>query len=192
MRGLLSGMESASEALDFTRCEYLVGTSAGSIVAAVLAAGRRPEAGDRAAREWDSQAAGARSDRNLGASLRSLGGELARTAGRPGATAAAPLTPFALAGLEPAGRAVRAAALASAPAGPPARRRRRPHRLLHAEFDGRLRIAAVERRTGRRVIFGAPGAPAATVRDAVLASCAVPWLFAPVTIGDREYVDGGV
>ena len=193
MRGLLSGMESASEALDFTHCEYLVGTSAGSIVAAALAAGRRPEAGDRAAREWGSQAAEHEPDRNLGASLRSLGGELARTAGRLGATAAAPLTPFALAGLEPAGRAVRAAALARAP---------RPDRRLDgvgahidsldAQFDGRLRIAAVDRRTGRRVIFGAPGAPAASVKDAVLASCAVPWLFAPVTIEDREYVDGGV
>ena len=193
MRGLLSGMESASGALDFTRCEYLVGTSAGSIVAAALAAGRRPEAGDRAAREWGSQAAEHEADRNLGASLRSLGGELARTAGRLGATAAAPLTPFALAGLEPAGRAVRAAALARAP---------RPNRRLDgvgahiasldAQFDGRLRIAVVDRRTGRRVIFGAPGAPPAGVKDAVLASCAVPWLFAPVTIGDREYVDGGV
>ena len=30
------------------------------------------------------------------------------------------------------------------------------------------------------------------MRDAVLASCAVPWLFAPVEIGGREYVDGGV
>ena len=50
----------------------------------------------------------------------------------------------------------------------------------------------MDRRTGRRVIFGAPGAPRASVKDAVLASCAVPWLFAPVTIGDREYVDGGV
>ena len=28
--------------------------------------------------------------------------------------------------------------------------------------------------------------------DAVAASCTVPWLFAPVTIGGREYVDGGV
>ena len=26
----------------------------------------------------------------------------------------------------------------------------------------------------------------------MLASCAVPGIFAPVTIGDREYVDGGV
>jgi NTE family protein len=42
------------------------------------------------------------------------------------------------------------------------------------------------------VVFGAPDAPRATVAEAVLASCAVPWLFAPVEIGGREYVDGGV
>ena len=42
------------------------------------------------------------------------------------------------------------------------------------------------------MIFGAPDAPRATVAEAVLASCAVPWLFAPVEIGEREYVDGGV
>ena len=28
--------------------------------------------------------------------------------------------------------------------------------------------------------------------DAVTASCAIPWVFAPVRIGEREYVDGGV
>jgi NTE family protein len=59
-------------------------------------------------------------------------------------------------------------------------------------FDGRLRICAVDRRSGRRVVFGAPGAPPADVADAVLASCAIPWVFAPVEIGGREYVDGGV
>jgi NTE family protein len=192
MRGLLSGIESAA-GLDFRGCEYLVGTSAGSIVAAALAAGRRPEAGDRAAREWAEEAAEPEHGRPLGAALRALGGELARTAGRLSATAASPLAPITLAGLAPAGRAVRAAALAAAP---------RPDRTLDsvgahidslgAEFDGRLRIAAVERRTGRRVLFGAPGAPAASVRDAVVASCAVPWLFAPVQVGGREYVDGGV
>ena len=26
----------------------------------------------------------------------------------------------------------------------------------------------------------------------MLASCSVPWIFAPVPIGEREYVDGGV
>jgi NTE family protein len=41
-------------------------------------------------------------------------------------------------------------------------------------------------------MFGAPGAPKASVRDAVLASCSIPWVFAPVTIEGREYVDGGV
>ena len=41
-------------------------------------------------------------------------------------------------------------------------------------------------------MFGAPGAPPAEVSQAVLASCAVPGVFAPVRIGGREYVDGGV
>jgi NTE family protein len=59
-------------------------------------------------------------------------------------------------------------------------------------FDGRLRIAAVDRRNGKRVVFGAPGSPNASVAQAVLASCSVPWIFAPVRIAGREYVDGGV
>jgi NTE family protein len=41
-------------------------------------------------------------------------------------------------------------------------------------------------------MFGSPRAPRASVADAVAASCSVPWLFAPVRIGGREYVDGGV
>ena len=61
-----------------------------------------------------------------------------------------------------------------------------------ARFDGRLRVAAVDRRSGRRVIFGSPGAPRASVAAAVAASCTVPWLFEPVEIEGREYVDGGV
>jgi NTE family protein len=61
-----------------------------------------------------------------------------------------------------------------------------------ARFDGRLRVCAVDRRSGRRVVFGAPGAPPATVADAVVASCSIPWVFAPVQIDGREYVDGGV
>jgi NTE family protein len=61
-----------------------------------------------------------------------------------------------------------------------------------ARFDGRIRVTAVDRRSGRRVVFGSPGAPRASVAQAVAASCTVPWLFAPVEIGGREYVDGGV
>jgi NTE family protein len=61
-----------------------------------------------------------------------------------------------------------------------------------ARFDGRLRVTAVDRRTGRRVVFGSPRAPRASAAAAVTASCTVPWLFAPVEINGREYVDGGV
>ena len=58
MRGLLNGLEHAS-GLDFRGCESFVGTSAGSIVTALLAAGRRPDAGDEAARAWAADAPGA-------------------------------------------------------------------------------------------------------------------------------------
>jgi NTE family protein len=41
-------------------------------------------------------------------------------------------------------------------------------------------------------VFGAPGAPQATVAQALSASCALPLQFAPVVIGEREYVDGAI
>src|SRR4051794_36381802 len=185
LRGLLSGLESAS-GLDFRACEYFVGSSAGSIVAASLAAGRRPRAGGRGARGWGGAARGA--ERAPG-----LRGRAARGAGRRGGAAPAPLAPVALAGVAPAGRAVRAAALRAVPQTSRSLGRLGAHfDEMGASFDGRLRISAVDRARGRRVMFGAPGAPSARVSQAVLASCAVPWIFSPVTIGGREYVDGGV
>ncbi len=184
LRGVLNGIE-AGAGLDFRDCEYFLGTSAGSIVAAALAAGQRPEAGDRAAREW-ARAVPDRIEPPEGTDW--LG-----TVARGGRAVATPLVPLAMAATSRAGRLARAAVLRRSP---------RPERTLGnlgahieslgARFDGRLRIAAVDRANGRRVVFGAPDAPRATVAQAVLASCAVPWLFAPVEIGEREYVDGGV
>jgi NTE family protein len=55
-----------------------------------------------------------------------------------------------------------------------------------------LLVCAVRRRDGRRVVFGAPGAPVVDVATAVAASCAIPGYFRPVTIGGEAYVDGGV
>jgi NTE family protein len=55
-----------------------------------------------------------------------------------------------------------------------------------------LWICAVRRRDGRRVVFGRPGSPPAPIHLAVAASCAVPGYFAPVRIGARAYIDGGV
>lgn len=54
-----------------------------------------------------------------------------------------------------------------------------------------LWITATRLDTGERVVFGRPGAPVASVGEAVAASCAVPGFFAPVTIGGVRYVDGG-
>jgi NTE family protein len=188
MRGLLDGLNAAS-GIDFRRCEYFVGTSAGAIVAAVLAAGRAPQAGDGAALRW-SEAAGRDGDR--GAEPAGEPSALAQAANL-GLTAASPFVPLALASAVPGGAAARAVALKAIPR--PKRRLAGLARLidgLGGDFDGRLRIVAVDRRNGRRVVFGAPGAPVAKVSQAVLASCAVPWIFAPVEIAGREYVDGGV
>ena len=46
--------------------------------------------------------------------------------------------------------------------------------------------------TGRRVAFGREDAPPAELADAVAASCAIPGFYRPVTIAGRRYVDGGL
>ena len=54
-----------------------------------------------------------------------------------------------------------------------------------------LYICAVDLFSGELVPFGHPDAPEAPLPDAVLASTAIPGVFPPVKIGDRQYVDGG-
>jgi NTE family protein len=53
-------------------------------------------------------------------------------------------------------------------------------------------IMSIDYESGRRVAFGRVGAPAASLPDAVVASCSIPGWFEPKLIGDRRYVDGGV
>jgi NTE family protein len=53
-------------------------------------------------------------------------------------------------------------------------------------------IVAVDYDSGRRVFFGRDGAPPATMPDAVVASCSIPGWYEPVVIGGHRYVDGGV
>ncbi|WP_405013093.1 patatin-like phospholipase family protein [Kitasatospora sp. NBC_01539] len=57
--------------------------------------------------------------------------------------------------------------------------------------DSPLRVVAVDYRSGRRVAFGDAGAPPAEMADAVMASCAIPGWFAPVEVAGAPYVDGG-
>ncbi len=68
------------------------------------------------------------------------------------------------------------------------------HRLdaARAWADGRTWIAAMDYDTGQRVLFGHPRAPRASLADAVVASCSIPGWYEPARIGGRRYVDGGV
>jgi NTE family protein len=53
-------------------------------------------------------------------------------------------------------------------------------------------IVACDYATGRRVPFGRAGSPPADFPDAVAASCAIPGFYRPVEIDGRRYVDGGM
>jgi NTE family protein len=66
-------------------------------------------------------------------------------------------------------------------------------RKLHGnDWPGpQLRICALRARDARRVVFGSPRAPQVDVGTACAASCAIPGYFVPVRIGGEAYVDGG-
>jgi len=51
---------------------------------------------------------------------------------------------------------------------------------------------ACDYQSGRRIPFGRLDAPNVEIADAVAASCAIPGFYRPVRIGSRRYVDGGV
>jgi len=66
---------------------------------------------------------------------------------------------------------------------------------LEDRFDAlpqQLVVPAIDLDWGERVVFGAPGQRSAAVSSAVAASCAIPQWFRPVTIGDRDLIDGGI
>jgi NTE family protein len=53
-------------------------------------------------------------------------------------------------------------------------------------------IVACDYATGERVVFGREDAPVAPLASAVAASCAIPGFFSPVPVAGRFYVDGGL
>jgi NTE family protein len=60
----------------------------------------------------------------------------------------------------------------------------------HAWPDADVRLTAIDARSGKLRVFTA--ADGVDLVDAVAASCAVPGVWPPVTIGDRRYIDGGM
>ena len=185
MSAVLVGIEEAAD-FDARECDAYVGTSAGSIVSAVLVAGIDPRKrlGELPEPPEVASADGA-VDGGVAARLLEVG--LAA-----GGTAAAPLASIGLRSTEIVGALARRAALSQVPRG----RRSlaglgRELEQAGAHWDGRLLISAVELESGRRVMFGEPDAPDIGVGKAVEASCAIPGVFRPVSVGGRSYVDGG-
>ena len=186
---VLAALEEAT-GWDPRQAEILVGTSAGSITSAMLRAG--VPAGDLARI-------------SEGEELSEEGSRLA-TAGRPhrprpsrsDALAFRPVAdPVALLrGVSrPWATSVRAMMLAALPSGGISTEAISAG--IDAVYEGvwpdrKLWLCSYDLRGGRRVVFGRPGHPEATVGQAVAASCAIPMYFRPVTIGGRRYVDGGV
>ena len=180
---------------DPATADVIVGTSAGSMIGALLASGVPPwfmvahSAGETFPGLLDAQ--GNPTDE----ADRSAGGVLARRRGvipdlrphalrlglrtlamphrhRPGVAAAA----FAPRGLMST-RPLRETIMRVVPSG------WAPHPAYWA--------VATDLASGRRVVFGREDAPPADLAQAVAASCAVPAIYRPVRIGDRRYVDGG-
>jgi NTE family protein len=88
-------------------------------------------------------------------------------------------------------RRVGALALGAATPSEAERRQIVAARLLSEAWPAQpLLITAVEVLSGERVVFDA--ASGVSLVDAVAASCAVPGIWPPVTIGGQRYMDGGV
>jgi NTE family protein len=167
--GLLAGL--AERGLDLPAADLVVGTSAGSVVGAQVRSGV-PVAQLYAAQlappsgELAARFGLAQVARLVWAGGRSRDARRARA--RVGAMAVAARTPS---------EASRRAVIES----------RLPDREWPA---GRLLLTAVDASSGEFVVFDADSG--VSLVDAVGASCAVPGVWPPVTIGDRRYVDGGV
>jgi NTE family protein len=175
--------------------DHLVGTSAGSMMSALLAADIPPwfmvahSAGEvfeglsgpdgRAAAEADRSAGAVfRLDRRIPRIGPGSWSMIARGLARPG-----PRSPTAiLCGLLPEG-------LISTEPIKDTVRRAVPGRWPE---HPNLWVIASDYATGERVPLGRADAPIAEIGDAVAASCAIPGFYRPVTIDGRRYVDGGV
>jgi len=171
--------------------DLLIGTSAGAVIAGLLASGvdidsiRRHQLGMPLPEDpmitWNY-------DRDSGGSMpprpglrpgspRLLWNSLRHRAEVSPVVALSGLLPAGRGTLEPIGEMLRAVATQARPDG---------------SWPGsRTWIVATDYVTGRRTVFGQPGQPSCELAAAICASCAIPAWYAPVRIDGREYIDGG-
>ncbi|MEU8300522.1 patatin-like phospholipase family protein [Micromonospora sp. NPDC048909] len=167
--GVLAGL--AERGVQLADADLVVGTSAGSVVGAQLCSGRPVQESYAAQLAPPQGEVAARFGFAAVARLVWAGGrtrDAARSRARIGAMALAARTPS---------EASRRAVIES--------------RLPAREWPARrLLVTAVDASSGEFVVFEA-GSGVSLV-DAVGASCAVPGVWPPVSIGERRYVDGGM
>lgn len=162
--------EAARALLD---ADILLGTSAGSTVAAQLGSGASLEA------LFGVQLAAETHELVPGASIDDVMQLFAGAMASPDATLAERL------------QHIGAVAVAADTVPEPVRRAVIGHRLPSREWPDRvLRVTAIDVETGELVIVDRDSGIGLV--DAVAASCAVPGVWPPVTVGDRRFMDGGV
>lgn len=188
--GALQALEQV-RGFDVRRADAIVGTSAGSVLAALLGAGvsvdelaahQRGEAistGPLAGYVWDYETAtgGPRPSlprlRGPG-SVRLMASSLRRGLRMPPSAVLSAFLPIGAGSLERVGHLIDAVT----PWG-----QWSPHQQLW--------VVAMDYHSGERVVFGRGDAPQVGLSEAVMASCAIPGWFEPVDIDGRTYVDGG-
>jgi NTE family protein len=172
--GVLAGIadEAPQTAAALLNSDVLLGTSAGSAVAAQLGGGA-PLA-DLYARQIAEES----HEIDSGVTIDDITGVFLRALGETGST------------LERV-RRIGDIALAADTVPEQVRREVIAHRLPSHDWPDRdLRITAVDTATGELVVFTRDSGVALV--DAVAASCAVPGAWPTVSIGSRKYMDGGV
>lgn len=170
--GVLLGLQEAG--IDLTTADRFIGTSAGSAVAAQVLSGVPLD------ELYERQVSPALLDSEIRVDFD--GEEMMRQFGH------------ALAGKQPGPQMYRALgeyALRAETVAEPVRRAVIERRLPSHEWPDRdLRITAIDAHTGQFEVFSRTSGVALV--DAVAASCAVPGVWPPVTVGERRYIDGGM
>jgi NTE family protein len=167
--GILAGLEAAG--VDLTGADTVIGTSAGSVVAAQITSGAPLEG------LYEAQ-------------LAPPTGEIAAKIGIRFYAAMAG-TMLLTRNPQRFRRRIGARALRAKTVPEAQRREVIAHRLPSHDWpERRLLITAIDAATGEFVVFDKnAGVPLVA---AVGASCAVPMVWPPVTIGDRRFIDGGM
>jgi NTE family protein len=172
--GILRGIadESPETAQALLQSDVLLGTSAGSTVAAQLGSGVGIES------LFERQVGSGSAELSAGVDVEDITGLFIDAMMRPG-TKAEKL------------QRIGSVALATDTVEESVRRNVIAQRLPSHDWPEQdLRVTAIDTATGELVVLDRSSE--VPLVDAVAASCAVPGAWPPVTIGDRRYMDGGV